>query len=171
MSQSKMTVMINGAQVEFPKREFDSLYFFANNQGKALTRKQIIDAAWPSEHIVDRTVDIHVMKLRRKIGDIKVKMRDGSYNYKYINTVKGVGYRLSDDLNIKIDDDILKNIENAIVTEDEIIIHGSYKDSKKNIVSVIGVAESKFGKLVVFIGAGTCAAVPIKEFKAVFKPA
>lgn len=160
-----MTVLINNAPIDFPNTEFNLLYFLANNQGKALTRNKIISETWWTEFISHRTIDVHVSKIRKKIGD--KKQSNGSF--KFIQTVKSIGYRLSEELDIEIDDDITKN-KDDVRTEDDIIINGSYKDSKKNIAVVINVAESKFGKLVVFASVGTCNAMPIKDFKLVYKP-
>lgn len=160
-----MTVVINGQQVEFPKKEFDLFYFLASNPEIAFTRKQLIDAAWEHEHVVDRTVDVHIKKLRTKIGDTKISHD----NYKFIQTVKRTGYRLSKELDIKVDDKITKNMD-AVKTDDDLIINGTYKDNKKNVVVVTNVAESKFGRLVIFVGDGFCNAIPVKDFKSVYKP-
>ncbi len=168
ISRSKMTVIITGAQVEFPKKEFNLLYYLANNQGKALTRKQMIDTVWTEVEVVDRTVDVHIGKLREKIGDEEINKGKG--DFRYINTIKGFGYRLSKDLDIKIDDDVSKNKEDAIKTDDDIIISGSYKDNKRNVVSVTNVVDSKFGRLVIFIGAGTSNAMSVKDFRSVYNP-
>ena len=65
-------------------REFDLLQFLADNQGLALSRRQLIDGVWgPDWYGDDRTVDVHVRQLRKKLGEALP-----------LATVWGVGYRL-----------------------------------------------------------------------------
>ncbi|MBI5090055.1 MAG: response regulator transcription factor [Actinobacteria bacterium] len=73
-----------GEPVPLATKEFDLLVFFARNQGLALTRQQLVDGVWGVDwYGDDRTVDVHVRQLRRKIGDDLP-----------LATVWGVGYRL-----------------------------------------------------------------------------
>ncbi|HEY5891382.1 MAG TPA: response regulator transcription factor [Acidimicrobiia bacterium] len=66
-------------------REFDLLWFLAENQGIALSRNQILEAVWGYEYFGEtRTVDVHIRQLRKKIDGIPIE------------TVWGVGYRLGD---------------------------------------------------------------------------
>jgi DNA-binding response OmpR family regulator len=70
--------------VQLAQREFDLLAHFARNQGLALSRQQILDAVWgPDWYGDDRTVDVHVRQLRKKLGDDLP-----------LATVWGLGYRL-----------------------------------------------------------------------------
>ncbi|PEN12785.1 DNA-binding response regulator [Longibacter salinarum] len=73
----------NGSkEMHFPKQEFELLQFMASHPGTAFTRQEILDEVWgPDVYVVDRTVDVHVRKIREKIGS------------DYIETIKGVGYR------------------------------------------------------------------------------
>ncbi len=65
-------------------REFDLLAFLAGNQGLALSRQQLLDGAWGADWYGDeRTVDVHVRQLRKKLGEDLP-----------LATVWGVGYRL-----------------------------------------------------------------------------
>jgi two-component system alkaline phosphatase synthesis response regulator PhoP len=69
-------------EMHFPKQEFELLHFMASHPGTAFTRQEILDEVWgPEIYVVDRTVDVHVRKIREKIGS------------DYIETIKGVGYR------------------------------------------------------------------------------
>jgi len=69
-------------EMRFPRKEFELLYFLASHPGKVFTRQELLDDVWgPDVYVVDRTVDVHVRKIREKIGS------------DYIETVKGVGYR------------------------------------------------------------------------------
>jgi DNA-binding response OmpR family regulator len=77
-------VTLNGAVVVFAAREFDLLAHFADNPGLVLTRRQLLDAVWGADWIGDeRTVDVHVRQLRKKLGDDLP-----------LDTVWGVGYRM-----------------------------------------------------------------------------
>jgi len=75
---------LHGKPVALATREFDLLAYFARNQGIALTRQQIIDGVWGADwYGDDRTVDVHVRQLRKKLGDELP-----------LATVWGIGYRL-----------------------------------------------------------------------------
>ena len=70
-----------------PRKEFELLYFFASHPGRVFTREDLLNSVWgPDVYVVDRTVDVHVRKIREKVGA------------EYIETVKGVGYRLAESL-------------------------------------------------------------------------
>jgi len=74
-------------QVEFqlPRKEFELLFFLASRKGKVLDRQALLNKVWGDNiYVVDRTVDVHVRKIREKLGD------------HYIETVKGVGYRFKE---------------------------------------------------------------------------
>ena len=69
-------------EMRFPRKEFELLYFLASHPGKVFSRQELLDEVWgPDVYVVDRTVDVHVRKIRQKIGS------------EYIETVKGVGYK------------------------------------------------------------------------------
>jgi DNA-binding response OmpR family regulator len=77
---------MGGHPVALTTREFDLLQFLAENSGLALSRQQILDGAWGAGWYGDeRTIDVHVRQLRKKLGD------DGNFP---LATVWGVGYRL-----------------------------------------------------------------------------
>jgi DNA-binding response OmpR family regulator len=77
-------VLARGRPVALATREFDLVAYLARNQGLALTRQQLLDGAWGADWVGDdRTVDVHVRQLRKKIGDDLP-----------LATVWGVGYRL-----------------------------------------------------------------------------
>ncbi len=68
-----------------PRKEFELLYFLAASPGRVFSREDLLDGVWgPDVYVVDRTVDVHVRKIREKLGSA------------YIETVKGVGYRLAE---------------------------------------------------------------------------
>jgi DNA-binding response OmpR family regulator len=75
---------VAGSVVPLAAREFDLLRFLADNAGLVLTRQQLLDGVWGSDWYGDeRTVDVHVRQLRKKLGDALP-----------LTTVWGVGYRL-----------------------------------------------------------------------------
>ena len=75
----------NGEVIEPTAREFDLLWFLAENSGLALSRSQILEAVWGYEYFGEtRTVDVHIRQLRKKLEGIPIE------------TVWGVGYRLDD---------------------------------------------------------------------------
>ena len=81
---ARREVRLNGDTVSLTAREFDLLQYLAENQGLALSRRQLLDGVWGYDWVGDeRTVDVHVLQLRKKLGD--------ALN---LATVRGVGYRL-----------------------------------------------------------------------------
>ena len=75
-----------------PRKEFELLYFLASHPGRVFSREELLDAVWgPNVFVVDRTVDVHVRKIREKLGSA------------YIETVKGVGYKLAEQLDPEAD--------------------------------------------------------------------
>jgi len=75
-------VELKGAVIELPRKEFELLSLLASKPGKVFTREEIMDRIWGTVVIVGgRTIDVHIRKLREKIGDDRIK------------TVKGVGYK------------------------------------------------------------------------------
>ncbi len=68
--------------IELPRKEFKLIYLLASRPGKVFTREKILREVWGTDVIVnDRTIDVHIRKLREKIGN------------KYIKTIKGIGYK------------------------------------------------------------------------------
>ncbi|MBI2838923.1 MAG: response regulator transcription factor [Acidobacteria bacterium] len=77
-------VRVDAHEVPFTKKEFDLLAQLASRSGSVLTREALLDSVWGNDiHIIDRTVDVHIRRIREKLG----KHAD------IIETVKGVGYR------------------------------------------------------------------------------
>ena len=78
-------------EVELTPREFDLLYILALNRGLAMSREKLLERIWGIEYYGDlRTVDVHVRHLREKLGDDPSSPR-------YLETVRGVGYRFKED--------------------------------------------------------------------------
>lgn len=72
-------------EFQLPRKEFELLYYLAGKRGKVRDRQTLLNKVWGDNiYVVDRTVDVHVRKIREKLGD------------HYIETVKGVGYRFKE---------------------------------------------------------------------------
>lgn len=78
-------ILLKGKKVELPRKEFELLSLLASRPGKVFPREEIMDKIWGNDVVVGgRTIDVHIRKLREKIGDTKIK------------TIKGVGYKFED---------------------------------------------------------------------------
>ncbi len=82
VDRSSYTVTVDQQKINLPKKEFELLYFLAQNPGKVFSRDELLQNIWGTDvYVLARTVDVHIRKVREKIGD------------GYIVTVKGVGYK------------------------------------------------------------------------------
>ena len=82
IDKEQYLVIKGDEKIELPRKEFELLALIASKPGKVFTREEILDRVWGSEVVVgDRTIDVHIRKLREKFGDDMVK------------TVKGIGYK------------------------------------------------------------------------------
>ena len=69
MNLDKKTVSIDGADVPFTKTEFELLHLLLEEKGRVFSRQELIDKVWPKDVLVlDRTVDVNITRLRKKIG-------------------------------------------------------------------------------------------------------
>jgi two-component system, OmpR family, alkaline phosphatase synthesis response regulator PhoP len=84
INRKNHAVTIDGKSLSFPRKEFELLYFLVQNPDKVFSRDEILHRIWGADvYVVERTVDVHIRKLREKIGD------------NYIKTLKGIGYMFS----------------------------------------------------------------------------
>jgi len=75
-------ILLSGTEISLPRKEFELLSLLASKPGKVFKREEILDNVWGNDVVVGgRTIDVHIRKLREKIGDDSFK------------TVKGVGYK------------------------------------------------------------------------------
>ncbi len=82
INRDEYKVVNNGRELVLPRKEFELLYLLTSKPGKVFTRDEILNTVWGNDVIVGgRTIDVHIRKLREKIGD------------KSFKTVKGVGYK------------------------------------------------------------------------------
>jgi len=78
------SVKVNGVEVTLAKKEFLLLKLLVSSPGKVFTRDDIYSGVWGNEVVVgDRTIDVHIRKIREKLGD------------EYITTLKGIGYKFN----------------------------------------------------------------------------
>jgi two-component system, OmpR family, alkaline phosphatase synthesis response regulator PhoP len=81
INRQNYSISVKDMNYALPKKEFDLLLFFVSNPNKVYTREEILLSVWGrGVHVTARTVDVHIRKIREKIGD------------DYIRTIKGVGY-------------------------------------------------------------------------------
>lgn len=86
-------VYLDGKKLALTLKEYELLVFLAKNRGQVLTRDQLLDEIWGFDYYGEtRTVDVHIRYLRKKIED------QSEGNEKYIETVRGVGYRFVEKL-------------------------------------------------------------------------
>ena len=82
INREEYKISVKGKEVVLPRKEFELLSLLASKPGKVFKREDILDKVWGNEVIVGgRTIDVHIRKLREKLGD------------KSFKTVKGVGYK------------------------------------------------------------------------------
>ena len=85
IDKDRYIVLQQGNEFQLPRKEFELLFFLASRKGRVLDRQTLLKKVWGDNiNVVDRTVDVHVRKIREKLGD------------HYIETVKGVGYRFKE---------------------------------------------------------------------------
>lgn len=85
IDRERYSVEKEGKPIVFPKKEFELLALLVSKPGHVFTREHILSSVWGQDVIVsDRTIDVHIRKLREKLGD------------SYIKTIKGVGYKFEE---------------------------------------------------------------------------
>ncbi|MBI2793982.1 MAG: response regulator transcription factor [Ignavibacteria bacterium] len=89
INRQNYTIRVDKKEIFFPKKEFELLAFLAANTGKVFSRESLLRRIWgESVYVIDRTVDVHISKIREKIAPYS----------SWIETVKGVGYRFREQL-------------------------------------------------------------------------
>ena len=87
INRSKHTVFRHGREITFARKEFEILALLASHPGKVFTREMLLNQIWGKDVVVvDRTVDVHIRKIREKLGT----------EDDLIETIKGVGYRFKE---------------------------------------------------------------------------
>ena len=83
INKDTFQIFVDSEEISLPKKEFLLLYYLMTVPGKAFSREEIISEVWNDSFVGDRTIDVHIRKIRDKIGD------------RYIKTIKGVGYKFN----------------------------------------------------------------------------
>jgi two-component system, OmpR family, alkaline phosphatase synthesis response regulator PhoP len=84
IDRGSYTIKLKNKEIILPKKEFELLYFLAQNPNKVYTREDLLHNIWGTDvYVLARTVDVHIRKVREKIGE------------EYITTIKGVGYKFT----------------------------------------------------------------------------
>ena len=84
IDRTSYTINVNNREINLPKKEFELLFFLAQNPNKVFSREDLLQNIWGTDvYVLARTVDVHIRKVREKLGD------------DYITTVKGVGYKFT----------------------------------------------------------------------------
>jgi two-component system alkaline phosphatase synthesis response regulator PhoP len=84
IDRTSYTIKLKDKEISLPKKEFELLFFLAQNPNKVFSRDDLLQNIWGSDvYVLARTVDVYIRKVREKIGD------------DYITTVKGVGYKFN----------------------------------------------------------------------------
>ena len=87
IDKEKFVIKIKEQEILLAKKEFEILSLLASNEEKVFTRKEIYQKIWGENIFVgDRTIDVHIRKIRQKIGE------------KFIKTIKGIGYKFQNDV-------------------------------------------------------------------------
>lgn len=85
INRERYLVLRGSAEFQLPRKEFEVLHFLASRKGKVIDRQTLLNGVWGANvFVIDRTVDVHIRKIREKLGE------------QYIETVKGVGYRFKE---------------------------------------------------------------------------
>lgn len=85
IDRERYLITFNGVEMAVPRKEFELIFLLASKPGKVFKREEILNEIWGRDIIVgDRTIDVHIRKLREKLGEELIK------------TVKGIGYKFEE---------------------------------------------------------------------------
>jgi two-component system alkaline phosphatase synthesis response regulator PhoP len=85
INREKYLLEKDGVELQLPRKEFELLALLASRPNFVFKREQILEKVWGTDIIVgDRTIDVHIRKIREKIGE------------HYISTIKGIGYKFNE---------------------------------------------------------------------------
>ena len=83
IEKERHLLLYKGQEINLARKEFNLLYYLMTVPGRVFTRQEILSKIWGDTFINDRTIDVHIRRIREKIGD------------DFIKTIKGVGYKLN----------------------------------------------------------------------------
>lgn len=86
IDRSSHSVRLEGKEIRLPRKEFELLWLLATNRGKVFSREMLLRRIWGENiYVTDRTVDVHICKVRQRLGE---------FGAEYFEGIKGVGYRI-----------------------------------------------------------------------------
>lgn len=85
MNEARFEATVDGVPLKLSAKEFKLLYIFATKPGRVFTRAQLLSSVWQSAFVDERTVDVHMLRLRKALAGTAVE--------DFIETVRGIGYR------------------------------------------------------------------------------
>ncbi len=103
LSVPSRVAAVRGVPVKLTRLEFDLLLFLCERPGQVIGRLELLRSVWKIDYVSTRTVDVHVRRLRRKLGPA----------LDLITTVRGVGYRLDNSREVRIDYDSVFALRHA----------------------------------------------------------
>ena len=84
IDKDEYKIIVQENEIFLPRKEFELIYLLASKKNKVCKREEIMETIWGSDVVVgDRTIDVHIRKLREKIGN------------NYVKTIKGIGYKFT----------------------------------------------------------------------------
>lgn len=103
LSVPSRVAAVRGVPVKLTRLEFDLLLFLCERPGQVIGRIELLRSVWKIDYVSTRTIDVHVRRLRRKLGPA----------LDLITTVRGVGYRLDNSRDVRIDYDSVFPLRHA----------------------------------------------------------
>ncbi len=88
LDRSRLSVVLDGRTIDITVAEFGVLWALAESVGRMVTREQLLESNGTAEHVFDRSIDVHISRLRAKLGDDARRPR-------LLKTVRGIGYVLA----------------------------------------------------------------------------
>lgn len=149
ISKDDARVKIGNKNIELSKLEFNVLYYLARHNKKIVSRQELYDEVWKTK-VSDRSADVVISKIRKKL------------DYSNVIESKSEGYIIADNIDLQIVNDpslVIKNKNNAIV------LKPMYQKSNGMLITVLCVAKSKHGDLIVYSNNNENFADTIDDFK------
>ena len=90
MNETRFEASVDGKPLKLSVKEFRLLFLFASRPGRVFTREQLLDSVWGNAFVDDRTVDVHMLRLRKDLAGTRAE--------DMVETVRGIGYRCRADV-------------------------------------------------------------------------
>ena len=90
MNETRFEASVDGKPLQLSVKEFRLLFLFASRPGRVFTREQLLDSVWGNAFVDERTVDVHMLRLRKALAGTRAE--------DMVETVRGIGYRCRADV-------------------------------------------------------------------------